>query len=74
MQKAVRNDSKVSFNQRSFYRKKIYHFFSWIFIIILGKELLFKNFDFNNRCKNEIKDNSEKYVVALTQQFPKKSI
>ena len=26
----------------------------------VGKELFFKNFDFNNRCQNEIEDKNEK--------------
>ena len=36
------------------------------------KELFFKNFVFNNRCKNEIHDNTGKYAVDLAIQFPER--
>ena len=42
-------------------------FLTWKF---QGTKLLFKTFDFNSRCKNEIEDNYEKYEVDLTKQFP----
>ena len=54
MQKALRNDSKVSFNEFSLYQRKNLSLYLKNIFIILGQELLFKNFDFNNRCKNEI--------------------
>ena len=39
-----------------------------------GKELLFKKFDFNKRCKNEIEDNNEKYAVDSAIQLRSISI
>ena len=36
------------------------------------KSFFFKNFEFNNRCKNAMKDNNKKYAINLRIHFPKK--
>ena len=33
--------------------------------------MFFENFDFNQRCKNEIEDNNEKYAVDSAIQLAK---
>ena len=37
--------------------------------VFQGKELFFKNSDFNRRCKNEIQVNNEKNAVDSVKQF-----
>ena len=37
-----------------------------------GKEMLFKNLDFNKRCKNEIKDNNEKLYSLFSDSLAQK--
>ena len=37
-----------------------------------GKEMLFKNLDFNKRCKNEIKDNNEKLYSLFRDSLSQK--
>ena len=41
--------------------------------MIFAKKLLFKNFDFNKKCENDIKDNNKKKMESFQRYiFPKK--
>ena len=46
--------------------------FSGISKKMKGKEMFFKNFDFNKRCENDVEDNNEKNLSRLTDTLSQK--